>query len=96
MAYNPIAKVFEYSWMDSSAVFFIDPIYGPGESAQIQRKYAAGERITYQVPKLISVYNKYMHGVDVFDQFASFLVSIWLILLKSILSGYLRYSFQWC
>ena len=96
MAYNPIAKVCEYSWMDSSGVFFIDPIYGPSESAEIQRENSAGDRITYHVPKLINVYNKYMHGVDVFDQVRSFLVSIWRILLESILSGYLRYYFRWC
>lgn len=68
IAYNATAKVYEYSWMDSSAVFFIDPIYGPGECTEISRKNSAGESIIFRVPKLISVYNQYMHGVDVFDQ----------------------------
>jgi hypothetical protein len=68
MSFNETAKVYEYAYMDSAGVYFIDPIYGPGEQSQIYRKDNTGERITYLVPKLISTYNKYMHGVDVFDQ----------------------------
>jgi hypothetical protein len=68
IAWNETLKTYEYAWMDSSLVYFIDPMYGPGEVADITRKDSTGERITYQVPRLISDYNRYMHGVDVFDQ----------------------------
>ncbi len=68
MAFNEAAKVYEYAYMDSSVVYFIDPMYGPGQESAIYRKDNTGVRIAYRVPMLISLYNKYMHGVDVFDQ----------------------------
>jgi hypothetical protein len=68
MCENRSARVFEYAWMDSSAVFFIDPMYGPGFDDSISRKSASGDRLYFRVPKLISAYNKYIHGVNVFDQ----------------------------
>lgn len=54
--------------MFTSAVFSVDPIYGPCEATEIERENSAGDKVAYQMPKLISVYNKYMHEVDVFDQ----------------------------
>ncbi len=68
MSFNETVKVYEYSYMDSAGAYFIDPIYGPGERSEIYRKNSTGERIAFKVPKLISMYNKCMHGVDVFDQ----------------------------
>ena len=59
--FNETAKVYEYAYMDSAGVYFIDPIYGPGEPSQIYRKDNTGERTVFEVPKLISIYNKYMH-----------------------------------
>ena len=35
---------------------------------EIYRKNNTGDRIAYRVSMLISLYNKYTHGVDVFDQ----------------------------
>jgi len=60
--------VYFYSWMDSSLCYFIDPMYGPGQPDVIHRKKSDGTRQAFQVPKLITAYNKYMHAVDVFDQ----------------------------
>ena len=68
MSFNKNAKVYEYFYMDRAGVYFIDPIYGPGEQSEIYRKDNRGIRIPYQVPKLVNIHNKYMHGVDVFDQ----------------------------
>ena len=68
IAWNETARVYEYAWMDSSAVYFIDPMFGPGHRAEVSRRSSTGDRMTYHVPRLISSYNTYMHGVDVFDQ----------------------------
>lgn len=68
MAKKSDTNVYVYGWMDSAVVYFIDPINGPGWVETISRKNASGNPIIYQVPKMISMYNKYMHGVDVFDQ----------------------------
>jgi hypothetical protein len=68
ISFNQTAKVYEYAFMDSAGVYFIDPMYGPGEQSEISRKNSTGVRVPFRVPKLISMYNKYMHGVDVFDQ----------------------------
>ena len=62
-------EIYVYSWMDSGAVFFIDPITGPGKVLPIsRRKKADGTSETYRVPGLITLYNQNMHAVDVFDQ----------------------------
>lgn len=60
--------IYIYSWMDSAGVYFIDTITGPGKRDQVSRKNAIGSSISYQVPSMIALYNRYMHGVDVFDQ----------------------------
>jgi hypothetical protein len=60
--------IYEYSWMDSCGVYFIDCSHGPGNSKQILRKNPQGQLIPFQVPAMIGEYNKFMGGVDVFDQ----------------------------
>jgi hypothetical protein len=60
--------IFEYGWMDSCGVYFIDSSHGPGDSQQIFRKNPQGLPVPHQVPAMISEYNKFMGGVDVFDQ----------------------------
>ena len=54
--------------MDSSGVYFIDPMFGPGHQAAISRKNAQGLRMVFQVPLFILRYNEKMHSVDVVDQ----------------------------
>ena len=60
--------IYEYGWMDSTAVYFIDSCLGPGFAAQILRRNSQGVPIPYQVPSMIAEYNKFTGGVDVFDQ----------------------------
>ena len=57
-----------YGWMDSSAVYFIDSCLGPGWDAQILRRNPQGVPMPFKVPSMITEYNKFMGGVDVFDQ----------------------------
>ena len=54
--------------MDLSAVYFIDSCLGPGWDAQILRRNSQGVPMPFQVPSMIAEYNKFMGGVDVFDQ----------------------------
>lgn len=67
IAENHESGLYMYSWMDSSVVYFIDSMYGPGCTATISRRQGA-DHVLFVVPKLIVMYNKYMHAVDVFDQ----------------------------
>ena len=60
--------IYVYGWMDSSAVYFIDACLGPGFASQILRRNSQGVPIPFQVPSMIAEYNKFMGGVDVFDQ----------------------------
>ena len=60
--------IYEYAWMDSCGVYFIDSSHGPGNSQEIFRKNPQGQPIPFQVPAMIGEYNKFMGGVDVFDQ----------------------------
>jgi hypothetical protein len=60
--------IYEYAWMDSCGVYFIDSSHGPGNTQEIFRKDRQGNPIPYQVPAMIGEYNKFMGGVDVFDQ----------------------------
>ena len=48
MAFNETANVYEYAYMDSSVVYFIDPMYGPGQQSEIYRKDNTGVRIAYR------------------------------------------------
>lgn len=57
-----------YGWMDSSPVFFVDVMWGPGEVTSITRESAQGQLVLYQVPKLIDYYNKYKHVWNMFHQ----------------------------
>jgi hypothetical protein len=60
--------VYEYAWMDSCGVYFIDSSHGPGNIQDIFRKNSQGQPIPYRVPAMIGDYNSFMGGVDVFDQ----------------------------
>ncbi len=43
IAENHEYTMYIYSWMDSSLVFFIDPMFGPAQKATITRKASNGE-----------------------------------------------------
>lgn len=67
-SYIPDENIFEYGFMDNGQVLFLDTIYGPSNTATIERKLKGGEIISMNVPKAIAEYNKYKGAVDVFDQ----------------------------
>ena len=81
--------------MDSSVVYFIDPMYDPGQQSEIYRKNNTGDRIAYRVSMLISLYNKYTHGVDVFDQIRRLFGIDLVHPSKNTLWGYLKYFSRW-
>jgi hypothetical protein len=47
-------------------------IHNPSESSTASRRNNKGKKVSVQCPKMISCYNKYMGGVDLFDQYMSF------------------------
>ena len=71
MAYNHEHAVYVYSWMDSSLVYFVDPVFGPSFADWISRKNG-GDRVNFLVPLFIDIYNRKMHAIDVVDQIRKF------------------------
>ena len=60
-------NIWIYSIMDSALFFMGDTAYGPYYKEMMSRRSGA-ERVEYEVPKAVNVYNNYMNGVDVVDQ----------------------------
>lgn len=67
-----VENIYSYGWMDSSGVYFIDPMCEPCSMETIYKKDSTGIRVPFQVPKLVVMYNKYMHAVNVVDQIRKF------------------------
>jgi ferredoxin-thioredoxin reductase catalytic subunit len=59
--------VYQYGWMDSAAVYFIDPQFGPGDKTVINRRAQNGSVFGFDVPRFNFMYNKKMGGVDCID-----------------------------
>lgn len=61
-------------WKDrgKKCVSTASTIHNPSTTTTISRKNKRGEKIPVNCPQMISCYNKYMGGVDSFDQFMSF------------------------
>ena len=61
-------------WKDrgTKCVCVASTIHNPGESTTVSRRNQKGEKVPVNCPKMISCYNKYMGGVDYFDQYMSF------------------------
>lgn len=55
-------------WMDRKAVNFISTIDSPQQTSTVERRLRNGTKITVHCPKVVETYNKYMGGVDRFDQ----------------------------
>ena len=60
--------IYEYAWMDSCGVYFIDCSHGPGNSEQIFRRNRQGQPIPFLVPVMMVKYNDEMGAVDVVDK----------------------------
>lgn len=55
-------------WMDRKAVNFISTIDSPRQTTTVQRRLRNGTKLDVHCPKVVETYNKYMGGVDRFDQ----------------------------
>lgn len=55
-------------WMDRKAVNFISTFDSPRQTTTVSRRLRDGTRIDVHCPKVVETYNKYMGGVDRFDQ----------------------------
>lgn len=55
-----------HAWMDNAPCYFVDTVFGPEE--EIVRRKVNGRATPFRVPKACSAYNKFMGGVDKFDQ----------------------------
>lgn len=60
-------------WKDrgKTSVMVVSSMHCTSEEAEVQRRNKTGEKVTIQCPKAIADYNKYMGGVDHFDQLLS-------------------------
>lgn len=55
-------------WQDSKPVTLLTTAVSPKDITTVQRKNKDGTRATVYCPKVVEIYNKYMGGVDKFDQ----------------------------
>lgn len=63
---NGIAAV---QWMDKKPVNFLSSAHTPRTTTTVQRRLQDGKRVSVHCPSVVADYNKYMGGVDRFDQY---------------------------
>lgn len=63
---NGIAAV---QWMDKKPVNFLSSAHTPRKTTSVLRRLKNGKRVSVHCPTVVDVYNKYMGGVDRFDQY---------------------------
>ena len=56
-----------FCWQDKKPVFFINTVINPRTVTSVRRKQKDGSTINYSCPEAVSLYNKYMGGVDLAD-----------------------------
>lgn len=61
-------KLSAVKWMDTQYVFMLSNCFSPKDTTTVQRKSRDGSRQKVSCPKVVSVYNRIMGGVDKFDQ----------------------------
>ena len=61
-------KIFGIGLMDTSACYFLDTAYGYNLLDIKRRQKQSNESVTIPVPEAVSVYNKFMGGVDEVDR----------------------------
>lgn len=66
-------------WKDrgSKSVCVLTSIDDPNAKTAIKRKNKTGEKVNVDCPNAIISYNKYMGGVDLFDQYMSYYSTQW-------------------
>lgn len=63
---GPVAAT---KWMDSKPVCMLSTAHNPADCTSVQRRNKDGSKESVRCPKVVSVYNEKMGGVDHFDQF---------------------------
>lgn len=56
-------------WMDKKPVNFLSSAHSPRKTTTVLRRLQNGKRVNIPCPTVVDVYNKYMGGVDRFDQY---------------------------
>ena len=56
-----------FCWQDKKPVFFVNTVTNPRTVTSVRRKQKDGSTINYSCPEAVSLYNKYMGGVDMAD-----------------------------
>lgn len=56
-------------WMDQKAVNFLSSAHTPRKTTFVLRRLRSGKRVKVHCPAVVADYNKYMGGVDRFDQY---------------------------
>ena len=56
-----------FCWQDKRAVFFVNTVTNPRTVTSVHRKQKDGSTINFPCPESVSLYNKYMGGVDMAD-----------------------------
>lgn len=57
-----------YQWRDNRNVTMLSNFHDPCEVVEVSRTLSSGAKVGVACPKVVSEYNKYMGGVDRFDQ----------------------------
>lgn len=65
-AKNGVAAV---QWMDKKPVNFLSSAHTPRKTTTVLRRLQTGKRVSVHCPNVVADYNKYMCGVDRFDQY---------------------------
>ena len=65
-------KMVTYLFVDRKPVYFLSTYYYPNQLDTLKRHGKKGEKLEYEVPKAITVYNSSRCGVDTLDQLQSY------------------------
>lgn len=67
--YKTKGNIAAVKWMDNKPVHFLTNCFSPRDTTTVKRKNKDGSLVEISCPNLVKQYNKYMGGVDKFDQF---------------------------
>lgn len=61
-------RIAAVKWMDRKGVNFLSSIHSPRQTTTVRRRLRNGSQVNVHCPKVVETYNKFMGGVDRFDQ----------------------------
>ncbi len=61
-------EILVIKWQDKRPLFVASNLYDPRETETVTRTQKDGSKQNVICPKMVSEYNKFMRGVDLFDQ----------------------------